>query len=113
MGESLFILAFFLAVVTLLVVTIRVVPEYRRLIVIRLGRFLGVRGPGIVVVLPFVDHTLSLDFRTSQAEAATDLEPEGKVRLEGMEFPARADSSVTEGTKVRIVGLEGEVFRVK
>lgn len=34
---------------------IRVVPETERLVVLRLGRFAGTRGPGIVIILPFED----------------------------------------------------------
>jgi regulator of protease activity HflC (stomatin/prohibitin superfamily) len=34
---------------------IRVVPETERLVVLRLGRFAGTRGPGIVIIWPFED----------------------------------------------------------
>jgi regulator of protease activity HflC (stomatin/prohibitin superfamily) len=34
---------------------VRVVPETERLVVLRLGRFAGTRGPGIVIILPFED----------------------------------------------------------
>ena len=35
--------------------TIRVVREYRRLVVFRLGKCIGARGPGPVFLIPFVD----------------------------------------------------------
>jgi regulator of protease activity HflC (stomatin/prohibitin superfamily) len=34
---------------------IRIVPENERIAVLRLGRFMAVRGPGIVYVRPFID----------------------------------------------------------
>lgn len=42
---------------------IRVVPEYRRLVVFRLGRSLGPRGPGLVLLIPFVDSSVTVDLR--------------------------------------------------
>ena len=31
----------------------RIVPEYRRLVVFRLGHSIGARGPGVVLLIPF------------------------------------------------------------
>src|SRR6266851_9856160 len=41
----------------------RVVPEYTRLVVFRLGRMTGVKGPGVVGVLPLIDRVMSVDLR--------------------------------------------------
>jgi regulator of protease activity HflC (stomatin/prohibitin superfamily) len=41
----------------------RVVPEYSRIVVFRLGKMIGEKGPGVVAVRPFVDHTVSVDLR--------------------------------------------------
>jgi regulator of protease activity HflC (stomatin/prohibitin superfamily) len=43
--------------------SIRIVPEYQRLVVLRLGRSIGEKGPGIVFVLPIVDKALRVDLR--------------------------------------------------
>jgi regulator of protease activity HflC (stomatin/prohibitin superfamily) len=42
---------------------VRIVPEYRRLVVFRLGRSLGSRGPGIVFLIPLVDRSQMVDLR--------------------------------------------------
>lgn len=43
---------------------IRIVPEYRRLVVFRLGRALArERGPGLVLLIPMVDRAVSVDLR--------------------------------------------------
>ncbi len=47
---------------------IRVVPEYRRLVVFRLGRSLGKRGPGIVILLPIIDQAVQMDLREQVRE---------------------------------------------
>jgi len=52
-----------LIVVVLLINAIKIVPEYMRLVVFRLGRSLGARGPGIVILIPFVDRGVRVDLR--------------------------------------------------
>ena len=50
-------------IVALLVSAIKVVREYQRLVVFRLGRVIGVKGPGLVLLIPFVDKATSVDLR--------------------------------------------------
>lgn len=42
---------------------VRIVPEYRRVVLFRLGRLVGSRGPGIVFILPFLDRAVTVDLR--------------------------------------------------
>jgi regulator of protease activity HflC (stomatin/prohibitin superfamily) len=42
---------------------IRIVREYQRLMVFRLGRALGAKGPGLVILIPFVDKGVLVDLR--------------------------------------------------
>src|SRR5512140_1656838 len=51
------------AVLVFLTSAIKVVPEYQRLVVFRLGRCLGDRGPGLVLLIPFVDRPVRVDLR--------------------------------------------------
>src|SRR4029078_13613781 len=43
------------------VTAIRIVPEYQRIVVFRLGRLLGSKGPGLVLLIPFVDKGSIVD----------------------------------------------------
>ncbi len=52
----------------LLLSIVRIVPEYRRLVVLRLGRVMGAKGPGIVIVLPVIDVPVSADLRETYLE---------------------------------------------
>jgi len=52
-----------LIVVALLITAIRIIPEYQRLVVFRLGRALGARGPGVVILIPLVDRGVKVDLR--------------------------------------------------
>jgi regulator of protease activity HflC (stomatin/prohibitin superfamily) len=47
---------------------IRIVPEYQRLVVFRLGRCVGARGPGIVILIPVVDRGVKADLREQVRE---------------------------------------------
>ncbi|MCZ7552564.1 MAG: SPFH/Band 7/PHB domain protein [Anaerolineales bacterium] len=47
---------------------IRIVPEYYRLVVFRLGRCVGDRGPGLVILIPFVDRAVRVDLREQVRE---------------------------------------------
>ena len=49
--------------VLLLFSAIRIVREYQRLVVFRLGKFLATKGPGFVVLIPFVDKAVTVDLR--------------------------------------------------
>jgi regulator of protease activity HflC (stomatin/prohibitin superfamily) len=42
---------------------VRIVREYERLVVFRLGRCLGIKGPGLVLLIPFIDKAVKVDQR--------------------------------------------------
>lgn len=52
-----------LLAVVVLAMAIRIVPEYQRLVVLRLGRVIGVKGPGLVLLIPIVDRGTRVDLR--------------------------------------------------
>ncbi len=58
----LFIVIIFL--VTILISAIKIMAEYERVVVFRLGRLIGIKGPGIVLVIPILDRVIKLDLRT-------------------------------------------------
>lgn len=51
-------------VVVLLVSAIRILREYERAVVFTLGRFTGVRGPGLILLVPVVQQMVRIDQRT-------------------------------------------------
>ncbi|HEX9617018.1 MAG TPA: SPFH domain-containing protein [Anaerolineales bacterium] len=60
----------FVAIVIFVVLAgaIRIVPEYNRLVVFRLGRSVGAKGPGIVFLIPVVDRAVRTDLREQVRE---------------------------------------------
>jgi len=53
-----------IVVVLLLAYSIRVLREYERAVVFMLGRFWKVKGPGLVLIVPFVQQMVRMDLRT-------------------------------------------------
>src|ERR1044071_7986800 len=51
-----------------LIIAIRIVPEYQRLVVVRLGRSIGSKGPGIVLLIPVIDRAVKVDLREQVRE---------------------------------------------
>src|SRR5512137_2475565 len=63
MGNLIGIFIFLIIVVIVFFTAVRVVREYQRLVVFRLGRCIGQKGPGIVFLIPFVDRPVWVDLR--------------------------------------------------
>jgi regulator of protease activity HflC (stomatin/prohibitin superfamily) len=69
-GSTLFCIfgALVLLLLVFLASAIRVVPEYQRLVVFRLGRCIGQKGPGIIILIPVVDRAVRVDLREQVRE---------------------------------------------
>ncbi|MFA6641426.1 MAG: slipin family protein [Thermovirgaceae bacterium] len=50
-------------IVVLLASALRIIPEYQRGVVFRLGRYVGTKGPGLVIVIPVIDRIYKVDLR--------------------------------------------------
>ncbi len=44
---------------------IKIIREYERSVLFRLGRFVGIRGPGIFFIIPLIDKMMKVDLRTT------------------------------------------------
>ncbi len=62
------LVALLLVVLGLLSMSIKVVKEYERAVIFRLGRLLGAKGPGLFFVIPFVDTFIKVDLRIVTAD---------------------------------------------
>jgi len=50
--------------IILLSMAVKIVPEYERVVLFRLGRLVGVRGPGLILIIPFIDQITRISLRT-------------------------------------------------
>ena len=44
--------------------SIKIMSEYQRIVVFRLGRLQGIKGPGLVFIIPIIDSIIKMDLRT-------------------------------------------------
>lgn len=56
------------------IAAIRIVREYQRVVVFRLGRLRGAHGPGLVLVVPLIDTTRSVSLQVDTADATRSSE---------------------------------------
>jgi len=62
-GNIIIIVIVAVFVLLILSMAIKIVPEYERGVLFRLGRLVGQRGPGLFVIIPFVDRMVKADLR--------------------------------------------------
>jgi len=59
-----FIVSVAIVVVLLLASAIRILREYERGVIFRLGRLVGAKGPGLILLIPFIDKMVKTSLRT-------------------------------------------------
>jgi regulator of protease activity HflC (stomatin/prohibitin superfamily) len=59
-----FVLGFAVVAILLIFWSIRVLREYERGVVFQLGRFLAVKGPGLIFLIPVIQQMVKVDLRT-------------------------------------------------
>ena len=101
MGPTVFLI-FIAVIVFLLLSAIRIVPEYDRLVILFLGRYTETRGPGLVIVLPFLEQAIRVDGR----ERFLDIPPQTAITKDN------ASISVDFLVYYRIVSPEMSVLKV-
>ena len=57
-------------VLAILSQAVKIVREYERVVIFRLGRFSGLKGPGIFFIIPVIDRVMLLDLRVFTIDVA-------------------------------------------
>ncbi len=78
----------FLGVFALIILSsaIKVLPEWERGVVLRFGRFSGVRGPGLIILVPFVEKIVKVDIRT----ITMDIKPQDVISKDNVSMQVDA-----------------------
>jgi len=58
-------------VVIFLATALKIVPEYQRAVIFRLGRVIGAKGPGLFILVPIIDRMVKVDLRTVTLDVPT------------------------------------------
>lgn len=77
----------FLAIVVFIIAnSVRILREYERGVVFRLGRFVGVRGPGLIILIPLFEKMVRVTLRT----VALDVPPQEVVTRDNVSVKVNA-----------------------
>ena len=82
---------------------IRVLREYERAVVFRLGRLIGQKGPGLIVLIPVIDRMVRVDLRT----IVLDIPPQDLITRDNV--PAKVNAV----TYFRVVDAPSSVVNVE
>jgi len=63
LGEMIGIAIVAIVILVIIAASIRIVREYERAVVFRLGRLIGAKGPGLIILIPFIDKAVKVDLR--------------------------------------------------
>lgn len=73
-------------VVFILFSAIKIIREYERAVVFRLGRYVGTKGPGIIILIPFIDKMEKISLRT----IAMDIDPQDIITKDNVSVKVNA-----------------------
>jgi len=94
------VIAFFVLIIIFMAV--RVVAEYERGVIFRLGRLVGARGPGLFFIIPFIDRMVKVDLRT----VTLDVPPQEVITKDNV--TVRVDAVIY----FRVVDPEASVVKI-
>lgn len=80
------ILAVVILVILFLVSAIKILKEYERGVVFRLGRYVSSKGPGLIILIPFIDKMVRVSLRT----IAMDVEPQDVITKDNVSIKVNA-----------------------
>jgi len=82
-GPTLFLLVL---AIMILASMVKILAEWERGVILRLGRCIGVKGPGVVLIIPGVDRLIRVDTRT----ITMDVEPQDVLTLDNISLKVNA-----------------------
>ena len=73
-------------IVVLMSNALRILREYERGVIFRLGRYVGTRGPGLIILVPFIERMVKVGLRT----IAMDVEPQDVITKDNVSVRVNA-----------------------
>jgi regulator of protease activity HflC (stomatin/prohibitin superfamily) len=103
LGTAIVLIAVLALLIFLAMYTFRIVLEYERLVVFRLGRSIGARGPGLIVLIPFIDRGQRVDLR----EVFFDVDPQTTITKDN------APLSIDFLVYMKVINAQASVLEVE
>ena len=98
-----FVAVVFMVLATVAASSIRVLREYERAVIFRLGRLVGEKGPGLILLIPVIDRMVRVDLRT----IVLDIPPQDLITRDNV--PAKVNAV----TYFRVVDAASSVVKVE
>lgn len=70
----------------ILFATLKILPEFERGVVLTLGRYTGMKGPGLVILIPFIQRMIRVDLRIN----VMDVPPQDVISLDNVSVRVNA-----------------------
>ncbi|MEO8168013.1 MAG: SPFH domain-containing protein, partial [bacterium] len=83
---SVFLFVAFLFLIIILGNAVRILREYERGVIFRLGRLIAVKGPGIILLIPLVDKMVKVSLRT----VVLDVPPQDVITRDNVSIKVNA-----------------------
>jgi regulator of protease activity HflC (stomatin/prohibitin superfamily) len=125
LGPLAFVCGILFIGILLIASAMKIVPENQRLSVFRLGRYIGDMGPGMVLLLPFIDQGIKKEVQDQVKQAQdektiwgtigktmTAVHSAGQIELSGQIWQARSKEPIPPDSKVRVKNIILEVEAV-
>ena len=94
------VLVFLVAVTIILVTGLKITSESERLLIYRLGRYLGLKGPGIRFAIVAMDKCVKI-----RKGDRGELLRTGWARINGAEVPVQVEGSAEIGQSIQVTGF--------
>lgn len=80
------LIALLAVVVAFFIVSVKVLNEYERGVIFRLGRIIGAKGPGLIILIPMIDRMVRVDMRT----ITLDIPPQDAISRDNVTIKVNA-----------------------
>ncbi|MBN1473056.1 MAG: hypothetical protein JW914_00430 [Syntrophaceae bacterium] len=94
-------------VVMFLLASLKIASEYQRITVFRLGRYFGIKGPGLIVIVPIIDkcHKFSIGEHGQ-------LISENTGKFKEAEIPVEYNTKIYVGSQIKVTGFSNDIVQV-
>jgi regulator of protease activity HflC (stomatin/prohibitin superfamily) len=99
---------FIVLVMIFLAFSTRAVTRQQRIALFRLGRYAGLKGPGVIIVVPFVDR----DCKITIGDQGVLVE-DGKGKFQEFQVPVVFTSTIPTGASIKVIGFAKERLQVE
>lgn len=99
---------FIVLVMVFLAFSVRIVFEQQRIALVRLGRYMGLKGPGVILVVPYMDRARKITIGDPGV-----LMTDGTGMFQEFQIPVVFTDRISTGASIKVVGFAKERLQVE